>query len=83
MNLSLLFTLLAAIWSEERYRVAVERLYQPFGVAVFRVYYNGALRGIVAHPRVDFTPQAMRKLLLEEGYSDGILVIKNTGILRG
>lgn len=83
MNIPLLLTLIRAFWSEEQYHIAVERLYQPFGVAVFRVYYNGALRDIVAHPRVDFTPQAMRELLLEEGYSDGIIVVKNTGILRG
>lgn len=83
MNLSLLLTMFQAFWSEERYHISLERLYQPTGVAVFRVYFRGMLKDIVAHPRVDFSPQSMRELLLDDGYSQEIIVVKNTGILRG
>lgn len=49
----------------------------------FRVYIHGQLLKTVSHPRVDMTPQAMRELLLLENHSPIIVVIKNTGIVRG
>lgn len=45
MNIPLLLTLIRAFWSEERYHIAVERLYQPSGetVGIKPTYFTGRI----------------------------------------